>query len=137
VPDVSGQQVQGAAAAVARSGFLVTIAYVANTQPLGTVVAESPNAGATAPTTAHITINAASGPGQKTQETVPDATGMTIPQAVAAMQHAGLRLIFLKRPVSERTDAGKIVEQSPAPGKTAPHNAQVLVYMGAYQQATK
>jgi hypothetical protein len=40
---------------------------------------------------------------------------------------------MLKKPVTDKTLAGKVVEQSPAPGKTAPHNAQVLVYMGAFQ----
>jgi beta-lactam-binding protein with PASTA domain len=137
VPDVSGQQVKAAASTIARTGFLVTVAYVPGDDPLGTILAESPSAGATAPTTAHITINASSGPGQKQQETVPDATGQTIPQAVSSMQHAGLRLIFLKKPVSERSLAGKVVEQSPAAGKTAPHNAQVLVYMGAFTQSNQ
>jgi serine/threonine-protein kinase len=111
----------------------VTVAYVPGTDPLGTILAESPGAGSTAPTTAHITINASSGPGDKQQETVPDASGKTIPQAVSAMRQAGLRLFFLKKTVTDRALAGKVVEQSPAPGKTAPHNAQVLVYMGAYR----
>jgi len=125
--------VQSAAASLAKAGFLVTVAYVPGTDPLGSILAESPDAGSSAPTTAHVTINASSGPGDKQQETVPDASGKTIPEAVAAMQAAGLRLFFLKRTVTDRALAGKVVEQSPAPGKTAPHNAQVLVYMGAYR----
>ena len=137
VPDVSGNQAQSAAQALGRAGFPVSIAYVPGTDPLGTILAESPSAGSTAPTTAHVTINASSGPGQKPQETVPDATGKTIPEAVAAMNGAGLRLFLLKKPVSDRALAGKVVEQTPAPGKTAPHNAQVLVYMGAFESTTR
>ena len=68
----------------------------------------------------------------RTRPTVPDVTGRTIPQAVSALQHAGLRLIFLKKPVTDRSLAGTVVEQTPAPGAKAPKNAQVLVYMGAY-----
>jgi beta-lactam-binding protein with PASTA domain len=30
--------------------------------------------------------------------------------------------------------AGKIIEQSPSAGGSAPKNAQILVYMGAYQR---
>jgi beta-lactam-binding protein with PASTA domain len=80
-----------------------------------------------------VTINASSGPGQKTEENVPDVAGKTIPQAVAAMQQAGLRLIFVKKTVTDRSLAGTVVEQTPAAGKTAPKNAQVLVYMGAFK----
>jgi len=133
VPDVSGNQVQAAAQSLGAAGFPVSIAYVPSTEPLGTVVAQSPGAGTSEPTTAHVTINAASGPGQKQQESVPDATGKSIPDAVSAMNGAGLRLFLLKKAVCDRSLAGKVVEQTPAAGKTAPHNAQVLVYMGAFQ----
>jgi beta-lactam-binding protein with PASTA domain len=136
VPDVAGRQVKSAAASLARAGFLISIAYVPATDPLGTVIAMSPLAGQTAETGSHVTINAASGPGQKARESVPDAAGMSIPAAVAAMQHAGLRLILLRKTVSDQALAGKVVEQTPAAGSTAPHNAQVLVYMGAFRTAT-
>ena len=49
------------------------------------------------------------------------------------MQHAGLRLIDLKQTVTDPSLAGKIVDQTPAAGKAAPKNAQVLVYMGAFR----
>jgi beta-lactam-binding protein with PASTA domain len=35
--------------------------------------------------------------------------------------------------VSSRAEAGRIVEQTPAAGKQAPSNAQVLVYLGAFR----
>ncbi|HEX4521329.1 MAG TPA: PASTA domain-containing protein [Gaiellaceae bacterium] len=131
VPDVSGGDVQAAANALSQAGLLASIQYVPGGDPLGAVVAESPAAGAKAPSGSHVTVNASSGPGQKPQEQVPDASGLTIPEAVAAMQHAGLRLIFVKKTVTEASEDGKVVEQTPAAGKTAPKNAQVLVYMGA------
>ena len=81
-----------------------------------------------------MTINVSSGPGQSTSETVPDVVGKTIPEAVAAFNQAGLRLIFLRYPVTSKAEAGKIIEQSPAAGAGAPKNAQILVYMGAYRQ---
>jgi beta-lactam-binding protein with PASTA domain len=36
-------------------------------------------------------------------------------------------------PVTDRTQAGKVVEQTPAAGQTAPQNAQVLIYLGAFK----
>ncbi|HEY4348934.1 MAG TPA: PASTA domain-containing protein [Gaiellaceae bacterium] len=133
VPDVTGGDVQAASQSLSRSNLLTSIQYVPGSDPLGTVEDSSPASGATAPTGSHVTINASSGPGQKTEENVPDVAGKTIPQAVAAMQQAGLRLIFVKKTVTDRSLAGTVVEQTPAAGKTAPKNAQVLVYMGAFK----
>jgi beta-lactam-binding protein with PASTA domain len=45
----------------------------------------------------------------------------------------GLRLIVLKTPVEDQSQAGVIALQTPLPGKQAPRNAQVLVYYGAYE----
>ena len=133
VPTASGP-VQGAAQALAAAGFRVSVAYVPGTAALGTVTAQQPAAGTTAPTGSHVTINVSSGPGQSTPSTVPDVVGKTIPEGVAAFNQAGLRLIFLRLPVTDKAMAGKIIEQSPAAGASAPKNAQILVYMGAYQR---
>ncbi len=138
VPDTTSNgtgtsSVQTASEQLSRAGLLASIQYIPGSDPLGTVENQSPAAGATATNGSHVTINASSGPGQKTQETVPDVSGKTIPQAVAAMQQAGLRLIFLKKTVNRRTQAGTVIEQTPASGRTAPKNAQVLVYMGAFK----
>ena len=49
------------------------------------------------------------------------------------MNGAHLRLIYVKFPVTSRSQAGKIVQQSPLAGGHAPQNAQVLVFLGAYR----
>ena len=133
VPTVSGA-LSGAAQTLETAGFRVSVAYVPGTAALGTVVAQNPAAGATAPTGSDVTVNLSAGPGKNTPETVPEVVGKTIPQGVAALNQAGLRLIFLRVPVTNKAQAGKIIEQTPASGTTVPKNGQVLVYMGAYQR---
>ena len=49
------------------------------------------------------------------------------------MNGAHLRLIYVKFPVNSRSQAGKIVQQSPLAGGHAPQNAQVLVFLGAFR----
>ena len=61
---------------------------------------------------------------------MPDTVGQALQQAVATLNDAGLRLIFVKVPVTTQASIGKVVEQTPAAGKQAPKNAQVLVYLG-------
>ena len=68
------------------------------------------------------------------QQTVPDVVGQSLEQAVQTLNSSQLRLIFVKVPVTTRAQVGKVVEQTPLPGKTAPTNAQVLVYLGVLKQ---
>ncbi len=133
IPTVSGT-LSGAAQTLEAAGFRVSVAYVPGTAALGTVIAQNPPAGASAPTGSHVTVNLSAGPGKNTPETVPDVVGKTIPEGVAAVNQAGLRLIFLRVPVTNKTQAGTIIEQTPASGTTVPKNGQILVYMGAYQR---
>jgi serine/threonine-protein kinase len=134
VPDVTQSELQAAVQKLDAAGFLASIAYVPGTDPLGTIDAQTPTGGSSAKTRSQVTINASSGPGQKTQETVPDATGQTLEQAVSTLNGAHLRLIFLKLPVTDRAQVGKIVRQTPLAGKQAPQNAQILVYLGVLKR---
>jgi serine/threonine-protein kinase len=133
VPDVTNGALQSAVQQLATAGFRISLQYVPSTDPLGTVVAQSPQSSATAPAGSHVTVNAADGPGTKPQETVPTLTGGTLPHAVSTANGAHLRLIYVKRTVTDKSQAGTVVDQSPAAGAHAPQNAQVLAYLGAYR----
>lgn len=133
VPDVTNAELQSAVQQLATAGFRISLQYVPSTDPLGTVVAQSPQSGASAPAASHVTVNAASGPGRKPQETVPSLTGGSLPHAVSTANGAHLRLIYVKRTVTDHSQAGVVVDQSPAAGAHAPQNAQVLAYLGAYK----
>jgi hypothetical protein len=131
VPDVGSSRVQEAVDRLASSGLLVTLAYVPNDLSLGTVVAESPSAGNSAPSGSHVTLNLSEGKNGSPSNAVPSVTGRTIPEALSALNGAGLRLMFVKAPVTDKSEAGKVVAQTPAPGTRIPAHAEVLVYMGA------
>lgn len=133
VPSLSGE-LQPAVQQLDQAGFVASIAYVPGTQPLGTVMAQSPAAGGSAKRGSQVTVNVSAGPNDNEDETVPDVVGQRIPQALSTLHGVGLRLILLRARVSDRSKAGLIVSQTPLPDKKAPKNAQVLVYLGAYQQ---
>ena len=133
VPSLSGD-VQSAVQQLDQAGLKASIAYVPGTQPLGAVIAQTPSGGSSAKTGSQVTVNVSSGPNQNPEETVPNVVGRRIPQALPALHSVGLRLILLRARVSDRAQAGVIVAQTPLPGKQAPKNAQVLVYIGAFQQ---
>lgn len=133
VPTLSGD-LQPALQQLDQAGFHASVAYVPGTQPLGTVIAQSPAGGASAKAGSQVTVNVSSGPGGNPEETVPNVVGQRIPQALDALHAAGLRLVLLNMRVSDRSKAGVIVVQTPLPGKHAPKNAQILVYLGAFRQ---
>jgi beta-lactam-binding protein with PASTA domain len=133
VPSLSGE-LQPAVQQLDQAGFKASVAYVPGTQRLGTVVAQTPAGGASAKTGSQVTVNVSSGPNQNSEQTVPNVVGRRIPQTVSTLNQSGLRLILPRSRVGDRSKARVIVAQAPLPGKSAPKNAQVLVYMGAYQQ---
>ena len=134
VPNVSGQKEAAALTALGEAGILASLVFVPSSEPLGNVVQQAKPAGATVPFHSHVQINLSRGSNDNPAATVPNVIGQTLEQAVSTVNGAHLRLIFLKLPVTSRTQAGKIVQQSPLGGGQAPQNAQVVVYLGAFKQ---
>jgi beta-lactam-binding protein with PASTA domain len=130
MPDVSGQTEQAAVTAMIKAGLLASLAFVPAEDPLGTVEQQAKPEGTTLPYHAHVQVNISRGPGTKEDMAVPNAIGQTLTQAVATMNGAQLRLIYVKLPVTAKSQVGKIVQQSPLAAGKAPQNAQVLVYLG-------
>lgn len=133
VPDVSNQKEAAAVQSLNRAGIIASLAFVPSSDPLGTVEGQAKAAGTSVAYHSHLQINISSGPGDKPQEEVPGVIGGSLEQALSSINGAHLRLLYLKLPVTSRSQAGKIVQQSPLAGSHAPRNAQVVVYLGAFK----
>jgi beta-lactam-binding protein with PASTA domain len=132
VPDVSNTSEAAAVQSLNRAGIIASLAFIPSTDPLGTVEGQAKQSGTTVPYHSHMQINISRGPGDKPSESVPNVIGGSLDQALASINGANLRLLYLKFPVNSRSQAGKIVQQSPLAGAEAPRNAQVVVYLGAF-----
>jgi beta-lactam-binding protein with PASTA domain len=131
VPDVAGQKEAAAVTAFGTAGILASIVFVPGTDPLGTVVQQAKPSGTTLPYHSHVQINLSRGPNDNALMPVPNVIGKTLQDAVSALNAGHLRLIYVKYPVTSRTQAGKVVQQSPLSGAQAPENAQIVVYLAA------
>ncbi len=131
VPDVSGQDEVAAVQAFAQAGILPSLVFVSSSDPMGTVEAQAKPQGTTVPYHSHVQINISSGQ-SPTMEHVPNVVGMTLQQALAAINAAHLKMIYVKL-TGPRAEAGKIVQQTPLAAGGAPENAQVLVFLGVYR----
>jgi beta-lactam-binding protein with PASTA domain len=132
VPDVQGQDEAAAVQSLGNAGILPSLVFVPGDDTLGTVVGQAKPSGTSVPFHAHLQLNLSRGPNNNPLEGVPSVIGKTLKDAVASMQSAQLRLIYLRYPVTSRAQAGKIVQQSPVGDGKAPQNAQVLVFLGAF-----
>ncbi|MBA3843966.1 MAG: PASTA domain-containing protein [Actinobacteria bacterium] len=115
-----------------QAGVLASVVFVPGTDPLGTIVQQAKASGTTVPYHAHVQLNVSKGPNAQTDVSVPNTIGQTLSQAVSTLNSANLRLIYVKFPVTSKSQAGKIVQQSPLSGGKAPQNGQVLVFLGAF-----
>ena len=132
MPDVMAANEASAVQAMGKVGILASLVFVPSQDPLGTVEQQAKPAGTTAPFHSHVQINLSKGPNNTANAQVPNVVGQTLTQALGALNGAHLRLIFLKFPVTQKAQAGKVVQQSPLGGGQAPQNAQVLVYLGSF-----
>ena len=132
VPDLSSQTEAAAVQSLNGAGILASLAFIPGSDPLGTVEAQAKQAGTTVPYHSHMQVNISSGPGDKPKERVPNVIGQPLQQALSSINDANLRLLYVKFPVTSRTQAGKIVQQSPLAGAQAPRNAQIVVFLGAF-----
>lgn len=133
MPGVTARTEASAVQAMWNANVFPSLAFIPGTDPLGTVEQQAKPAGTTVPYRAHVQLNLSQGPGTKPSEHVPNTVGMTLQQALAALNGANLRLLYLPYPVTTKAQAGKVVQQTPLGGDSAPQNAQVLVFLAEYR----
>lgn len=110
VRNVVGQREAAAVSALRAQGFQVRTTNVVSTKPSGTVIAQSPAAGARVGHGSTVTIRVSRGP-----VTVPDTVGQSRADAVAAVGGAGLKPKVFTVPSSQ--PKGQVVAQKPLGGK--------------------
>jgi serine/threonine-protein kinase len=136
VPDVVGLAPPQADSVLTAAGFTLAPDTVrqASDQPLGLVIATSPQGGSSAPVPSAVTLIVSAGPATYL---VPDVLGRTIIEARVLLEQAGLRLGDVTimntvsggppRDTSLGGGPGTVMAQSPASGTYLPAGARVTV----------
>jgi beta-lactam-binding protein with PASTA domain len=145
VPDVIGLQEDEAIAKLRESGFEARVFDVPASDPSGTVVAQEPPPGESAPPDSRVRINVSTGePTGETTERPGTTTGsaqVAVPNVVGQAQTPALRRLRaagLKGVVAYRTSdqpRGRVIEQRPVGGTSANRNAQVRIVVSVPQGA--
>jgi eukaryotic-like serine/threonine-protein kinase len=134
VQDVGGQPEAAARKALSAKGFQVTTTQqVSQDKPAGTVLSQSPAAGATADPGATIALVIAQAP---PQVRVPQLVGRPASDAVDALTSAGFEPRESMRAVTDQAQDGVVLEQRPAAGSKLAKGAPVRIFVGQFQQTT-
>ena len=99
------------------------VVYVKSSQPVGTVVANS-----TAGSRERLQVSAGATPQPATS--VPDVTGEDAATAQQDLQAAGFTVMQAKWPVSDSTQDGQVVYETPAGSQQAPKGSAIVIYVG-------
>ena len=138
VPDVQGQTVTDATAALHAAGLVASTFRVPGPEPKGTVKAQKPQAGTNVPRGSKVRINVSTGSSSSTgtgtasttttstqEVTVLDVVGLQQAAAQRRLNSAGLRSRVTY--VASSRPSGQVVSQSPAAGTSLARGSRVRI----------
>jgi beta-lactam-binding protein with PASTA domain/predicted Ser/Thr protein kinase len=129
VPDVSGDSQSGAEAALTAVGLSVgtVTQQVSAGQTAGSVISQSPKAGASVRTGAKVDLTVAKA---SNEVAVPRVVGQSETQAAAALGGAGFTPSVVTVATREQSKVGVVLKQSPTAGRMARRGSTVTLTVG-------
>ena len=127
VPDVIGSAAAAARSALRAAGLKVTTTGVVSQEPPGTVISQSPRAGAEVRTGSRILLTVSTGPA--TVE-VPDVTGLDETAARSELERAGFAVRVTDEPTTDPAQDGIVIGQTPTGGSSTQDGETVTIVVG-------
>ena len=122
--DYRGMRLSAAVQRIAQGRQQVVVQYVTSSQPAGVVVANSSTGG-------KVQLQVSAGAHPQSSTSVPDGTGQDAQSAQSDLTSAGFSVISVHGPVSDPSNDGVVVAETPS--GHAPAGASVVIYVGAAQ----
>jgi eukaryotic-like serine/threonine-protein kinase len=126
VPDVVGQDQKDAASRLREDGLGVIVRERASGDPVDTVLDQTPSAGQRVDEGSTVTLFVSNG---RLKE-VPDVVGSTQAEAEAEISGAGFSVSIRTRSVDDPDQDGRVVSQTPSPGKERRKGEAVVITVG-------
>ena len=129
IANVAGKTPDEARLALTKAGFRIAVQTEASpTVAEGTVTRTDPPAGTKVDRGASVIIYVSGG----NAVTVPSVLGQNQAAAVTTLQGLGFKVDVTARAVVDEADAGKVVSQTPAPGKQVDPGSTVAIRIGQF-----
>jgi len=133
VPSLAGQNVSAAVEQLVTTGLSYTLTYVSGTEPVGTVVEQSPAGGSRVEPTTQVRLTVT---GTQISVTVPNVIGQSQAQAQAALSAAGLDVRFVTK-TNGSAVPGAVTDQAPAAGSTVAQQSAVTLTVSDPAQSSR
>jgi beta-lactam-binding protein with PASTA domain/predicted Ser/Thr protein kinase len=133
VPGVVGQMEAVALTALQNAGFTPVPTQVTTTAPLGLVISQAPNPGATAGKGSIVRLAVSGGPGVAV---IPKLVGRSEATAKRQLIKLGFNPLESTTP-STTVPAGRVISVSPQPGQTLPRGSNVSLEISSGPQQTQ
>jgi eukaryotic-like serine/threonine-protein kinase len=133
VPQVVNLPFAQASSELQALGFKVERVDEDSDEPVNTVLAQDPQAGATAPKGSTITLTVSNGP-QTTD--VPDVTTLDADTARSTLEQSGFKVKVVKQPVDDPSQENVVLDQKPAPNEKAKPGSTVTIFVGSFVDQT-
>jgi beta-lactam-binding protein with PASTA domain/predicted Ser/Thr protein kinase len=134
VPGVVGQSFTTAQTELSNDGLGVNQLQVTNAKPSGTVIRQSPLAGAKVKQGSTVSLEVSSGPGNTT---VPPVVGETLQQARSSIEIAGLKVGSVVHQSNDQFKSGQVIDTSPQAGATPAVGTKVTIFVSSGPAAVK
>lgn len=129
VPDVAGQSADTARTTLQNAGFQsISTTEVDSSSSAGQAVGTNPSAGTRVAPDQTITIQISRG----NQNQVPNVVGQRVDSAISTLQEAGLSPSIRQVDVSDSSQNGVVLQQSPSGGSEASSGQTVTLTVGRY-----
>jgi beta-lactam-binding protein with PASTA domain/predicted Ser/Thr protein kinase len=132
VPNVVGQSVESASSILQGAGFAVATKRVDDNSAKGTVVDQNPAPGTSQVPGTTITLSVSRGP--KTSD-VPDVTSQDQASAQDVLKAAGFKVRVEPQDVTDPSQDGVVLSQTPTGGTQAPPGSTVTIVVGKLTSA--
>jgi beta-lactam-binding protein with PASTA domain/tRNA A-37 threonylcarbamoyl transferase component Bud32 len=130
VPNVIGSSFETASSTLQAKGFAVARGPdVDSSEPAGTVVDQSPDAGTFQTPGTTVTLRVSKGP---TTSIVPTVTSLSQSDAQAQLRASGFRVRIVPQDVTDPNQEGIVQTQDPAGGSQAPPGSTVTIAVGRF-----
>jgi serine/threonine-protein kinase len=103
----------------------------------GNVISVDPPSGTLVQKGSTVKYTVSKGPAPPKEVTVPDVSGLTIPEASARLEQAGLKLGSTTEQFSDSVPTGLVISQSPAAGQKVKEGSPVNITVSKGPQKTK
>ena len=127
VPNVVGDTVQQATAALNTAGFNYNLTYVDNDAPQGQIIHQNPAAGTSKPKGTTVELQVSNGP---PPVDVPTVVGETAQQAVSDLESQGFKVSQQYVTVTDPSQDGIVISQTPDGGSQQAKGSTVTIEVG-------